>query len=121
MLPGEQSVALSKEKIVAQEGSAEFVELCKDRIYQSYFKYGPVKDNYGRKIDPVDAVECLKRCLKKFEDTHNTEYLCDIANYAMYAFEFPKPGEFFRATGSDESAGIAGVSINEIKNFDAGW
>ena len=46
-----------------------------------------------------------------------SEYLTDAANYLMFAYMFPKEGAYFRATDSNESAGKAGMSINEIENY----
>ena len=65
----------------------------------------------------VDAIGSLKKCLVKFEETGNLEYLCDVANYAMFRFMFPQEGDFFKHTGSDESAGIIGMSVKEIEEF----
>ena len=42
----------------------------------------------------------------------NTEHLVDAANYLMFRFMYPMPGEGFRATGSSESVGTVGTPIN---------
>ena len=55
--------------------------------------------------------------MEKFKYTGNTEYLCDLANYAMFRFMFPQNGEYFRYTDSVESAGIVGMSVNEMEDF----
>ena len=48
----------------------------------------------------------------------HTEYLCDLANYAMFEFMYPQhPKGHFRATDSRESAGIVGLSVNEAKGI----
>ena len=40
-------------------------------------------------------------------------------NYLMFEFMFPQYKEaYFEATDSNDSAGIDGMSINEIKNFE---
>ena len=65
----------------------------------------------------VDAIESLKMNLAKFEGTGNLEYLCDVANYAMFRFMFPQKGEYFKHTNSDESAGLFGMSVNEMERF----
>ena len=46
-----------------------------------------------------------------------TEYLCDLANYAMFRFMFPQSGEYFKYTDSGESAGIVGMSVKEMEDF----
>lgn len=92
------------------EYSIEFDKLRKNRVEVSYYKYGPARKNFceGR----VDAIGSLELCLEKFKKTGNTEYLVDVANYAMFRFMYPMPGEFFKATGSNQSAGTVGTPIN---------
>lgn len=103
--------------ILKTEYSEQFDQLRKNRIQVSFYKYGPAKINFGDKI--VNARGCIDRCLKKFDETGNTEYLVDLANYCMFEYMFPQhPKGHFRATDSNESAGIDGISINELKAFD---
>lgn len=99
----------STKEILNQEYSSKFDELRRNRVLQSYYKYGPAKINFGENC--VNAIGSLKKCLAKFEETGNTEYLCDVANYAMFRYMFPKQGQYFKATGSDESAGTDGEPI----------
>lgn len=101
--------------ILKTEYSEEFDQLCKNRVVQSYFKYGPAKVNFGQGL--VNPIESAKMCISKYEKTLNTEYLADARNYLMFAFMFPADGAYFRATDSNESAGKAGISINELKNW----
>lgn len=93
-----------------KEYSEEFDKLRKNRVEVSFFKYGPAKKNF--KEGRVDAIGSLELCLDKFKKTGNTEYLLDVANYAMFRFMFPLPGEYFKATDSSESAGTIGTPIN---------
>lgn len=87
----------------------EIVAQCKNRLNLSYYKYGPARDNnMGR----VDVIETIDMCINKYKKTHNTEYLCDVINYAAMRIMFPWPGDFFKATDSGESAGVAGTPIN---------
>ncbi len=87
-----------------------FDKLRRNRVQLSRYKYGAARDNFGS--GRVDAIGSLELCLEKFKETGNTEYLCDVANYAMFRFMYPWPGEFFRATDSTESAGTVGTPIN---------
>ena len=103
------------EAILQTEYSATFDNIRKKLVAQSFFKYGKASKNF--KGGYVDAIGSLKKCLKKFEETGNTEYLADVANYAMFRFMFPKPGEYFEYTGSEQSAGVDGMSVNEIERF----
>ena len=100
----------------SKEYSDRFDDLRKNRMKVSYHKYGPVAENYGKGY--VNAIASLENCLQKYKDTGNTEYLCDLANYAMIEFMYPQhPNKHFRATDSSESAGIVGLSVNEAKRF----
>lgn len=95
---------------INREYSEEFDNRRKARVMVSYYKYGPAKKNFGE--GRVDAIGSLELCLEKFKKTKNTEYLLDVANYAMFRYMFPMPGEYFRNTDSDESAGTVGTPIN---------
>lgn len=97
-------------KELEREYSTEFDKLRKSRVEVSYFKYGPALDNFGS--GRVDAIGSLELCLEKFKKTGNTEYLLDVANYAMFRYMYPLPGEYFKATDSSESAGTVGTPIN---------
>lgn len=101
---------------IDKEYSSKFDELRKNRVEMSFYKYGPADINFGRGY--VNALESHEMCIKKYLETGNTEYLCDAANYIMFEFMYPKAeNAHFKATDSSESAGIYGISINEIKNY----
>lgn len=95
---------------INNEYSTEFDKLRKSRVEVSFYKYGAARDNFGS--GRVDAIGSLELCLDKFKKTGNTEYLLDVANYAMFRYMFPLPGEYFKATDSSESAGTVGTPIN---------
>ena len=103
------------ETLMKTEYSKAFDEKRKGLIEQSYYKYGPARMNFEN--GNVDSIESLKMNLAKFEETGNLEYLCDVANYAMFRFMFPQKGEYFKHTNSDESAGLFGMSVNEMERF----
>lgn len=90
--------------------SEQFDKERRYRVEISHYKYGSARDNFasGR----VDALETAKRCLDAFEKDHNTEHLIDAANYLMFRFMYPMPGEYFKATDSNGSVGTVGVPIN---------
>lgn len=95
------------------EYSEEFDRKRKALMEQSFYKYGSARVNYAN--GNIDAVASLKLCLEKFEETKNTEYLLDVANYAMLRYMYPQTGEYFRYTDSTESAGIVGISVKEME------
>lgn len=102
-----------------KEYSEMFDDKRKNRVKTSYRKYGSAAENFGKGY--VDAIGSLELCLKKYKETGNTEYLCDLANYAMFEFMYPQHEKaHFRATESNESAGIVGLSVNEVKRFQEG-
>ena len=99
-----------------EEYSERFDELRKNRVKTSYYKYGSVKINFGEQL--VEAIPTAEVCIEKYRQTGNTEYLCDAANYLMFEFMYPqKEGAFFRATDSNESAGIVGVSVGQMERL----
>ena len=106
---------INTDQLLKTEYSQAFDEKRKGLVLQSYFKYGKASRNFA--TGNVDAIGSLKKCLAKFEETQNLEYLCDVANYAMFRYMFPQEGEYFRHTDSDESAGIVGMSVKEMEYF----
>lgn len=69
-----------------KEYSEKFDELRKNRIRVSFHEYGSAADNFGKGF--VQAIPTLEKCLDKYKETGNTEYLCDLANYAMFEFMY---------------------------------
>lgn len=88
----------------------EFDRLRRNRVEVSYYKYGPAKDNFGG--GRVDALATAERCIEAFKRDKNTEHLLDAANYLMFRFSYPYPGEYFKATDGTGSVGTVGTPIN---------
>ena len=96
-----------------EEYSEEFDKLRKNRVEVSYHKYGSAKDNFGQHL--VNAIESHDLCIKKYQETGNTEYLLDAANYLMFEYMYPNRRDaYFKATSSSESAGIRGFCIKDL-------
>ena len=101
-------------KFLGDDYSLEFDKLRKNRVATSRHKYGPASKNFGDRL--VNAIGCVGKCLDKYFKTHNTEYLCDAANYLMFEFMYPQFDDaFFEATSV--SAGIDGISIKEMEEM----
>lgn len=101
---------------IKKEYSDKFDELRKARVETSYYKYGPAVENFGQHY--VDALGSMQKCIQKYKETGNTEYLCDAANYVMFEYMYPAiAGAHFRATDSGESAGIVGLSVKEAEQY----
>jgi hypothetical protein len=80
--------------------SPEFAKLMQNRMETSYHKYGPAKLNRP----DYDYVKNIKVRLQKYEETHNTEWLVDVANMAMLEWLLPLYQDaHFRATDSHEA------------------
>ncbi len=95
---------------IDREYSKSFDNERKYRVEVSYYKYGPARDNFGS--GRVDALATAERCIDAFKKDHNTEHLVDAANYLMFRYMYPMPGEFFKATDSNGSVGTVGTPIN---------
>lgn len=99
--------------VLKTEWSERFEKLRKNAMVMSFYKYGPLKDNYG-KYECMEAVANLKKRLAAYEETGNTEFLADVANFAMIEFMFPKhPNAHFKGTDSG-AVETVGTGINEI-------
>lgn len=96
--------------IPSTEFDEKFVEGMRNRVVVSYHKYGPLADAVAHGADFVKALETR---LTKYRETGNTEWLMDVANYAMFEFMYPSHRDaHFRATSDEESPGKAKERIN---------
>ena len=102
-------------EVLKREYSAKFDKERQNRIEISYYKYGPARDNFGS--GRVDAIKTAELCIEAFKKDHNTEHLIDAANYLMFRYMYPLPGEFFKATDSSGSVGTVGTPINMEKEY----
>ena len=104
-------------RILKSEYSELFDKIRKSMMIMSYYKYGPLCDNY-EKYKCMDALGNIEKRIAKYKETGNTEFLADVANFAMIEFMHPSiPGAKYTPTDSG-ACEIAGFSINEIRNFD---
>ena len=96
--------------ILQTEYSEQFDKERKYRVEVSYHKYGPSINNFGE--GRVDAIKTAELCIDAFRKDGNTEHLVDAANYLMFRYMYPLPGESFRATDSNRSVGTVGTPVN---------
>lgn len=102
------------QKILSSEYSEQFDVLRKKAMLTSFYKYGPVKDNYSR-VKCLDAIGNLRKRLDKYLETGNTEFLIDVANFAMIEFMYPSvEGATYQATDSGACETV-GFGVNELK------
>lgn len=91
------------ESVPESEFSGPFVQGMLDRMGVSHAKYGRVAEAYPSR---VDAIKSLKDRLRKYAADGNTEWLMDVANFAMIEFMHPKHKKaHFRPTDAKESPG----------------
>jgi hypothetical protein len=89
--------------IPESEFSQQFAQGMADRVAVSFCKYGAIAEAYPSR---VDAIASLKKRLERYEQDGNTEWLMDVANFAMIEFMHPRhPLAHFVATDSDRSPG----------------
>jgi hypothetical protein len=96
------------------EYSERFDGLRRNACKVSFYKYGPAKKNFleGR----VDAIKSLEKKLAAYKRTGNTEYLVDVANYAMFEFMYPlHAAAHFTPTDDDRATLPVGIPINMEK------
>ena len=99
-----------------EEYSDRFDQLRRNRVEVSYYKYGPERANFS--TGNVQAIPTMQKCIDKYNNTGNTEYLLDAANYLMFEFMYPQHKKaHFRATDFRESAGIVGISVAEMERY----
>ena len=101
--------------ILKSEYSEQFDKERKNRMEISFHKYGSARDAFasGR----VDALATAELCLDAFKKDHNSEHLIDAANYLMFRFKYPMPGDHFTPTDSSGSVGTVGTPINMEKEI----
>ena len=107
----------TREIILKRDFSEEFITKMKNAIEMSYYKYGHASDTYP---ELAQAAKCIQERLDLYMQTHNTEYLVDVANFAMLEFMFPmfKDSKYI-PQDSGSSPGLAGgISYKELMERD---
>ena len=108
---------LTADEILSTEYSTKFDEIRKNMMVMSYYKYGKMSDNHSTE-NLMDAVANLRKRLEKYEQTGNTEFLADVANFAMIEFMHPQHKKaFYKSTESGACENV-GFGINEVIEFD---
>jgi hypothetical protein len=103
----------TREQILSHDWSPEFITGMENRMVQSHYKYGPVKENYPTHL--ASAIGSLDKRLELYKQTGNREYLMDIANFAMIEYMYPQHKDaHFRVVPSEESPGLVGISAKEL-------
>lgn len=110
----------TEKQILDRDFSNEFITKMKNAIVMSHYKYGWCSQTYP---ELAQAYKCIKERLDLYERTHNTEYLVDVANFAMIEFKHPSfEDSEYTPTDSNASPGLAGgISYKEMmEEYDNG-
>ena len=79
------------------EWSREFEKLMRARLVMGALRYGTLSEK-RIKGKRWDLIEPIRKKVELYEQTGNTEYLVDAANYCLLAFECDNhPNKHFRA------------------------
>lgn len=103
----------TREQILSRDFSEEFISKMKNAIEMSHHKYGWASKTYP---ELAQAVKCIQERLDLYNETHNKEYLVDVANFAMLEYLYPSYSDAkYISTDSDKSPGLAGgISYKEL-------
>lgn len=69
----------------ARMTNEKIIKIRQDCMEMSYYKYGPVRDNYIIN-DCMHPIEDMIARINKYENCHNSEYLIDAMNYCMLMY-----------------------------------
>ncbi len=75
-------------QILKSQYSEEFDDIRKKMMVMAFYKYGDAKFSCINKL--VNTIAGLKKRLTEYEKTGNTEFLADVANFAMLEYMFPQ-------------------------------
>ena len=92
------------------EFSVDFVQGMADRMSVSFYKYGAMASA------DIDVRATIAMRLDRYAETGNTEWLIDVANFALIGFVHPTHTDaHYAATDSDQSPG----RVDTIGNVSA--
>ena len=108
-----QDKKMSRKEILKRDFSEAFINKMKNAIEMSHYKYGWASKTYP---ELAQAYKCISERLELYIETHNKDYLVDIANFAMLEFLYPAfEDAHYTPTDSDKSPGLAGgISYKEL-------
>ena len=103
----------SNSEILARDWDDDFVKKMRNRIIVSHYKYGWMSQTYP---ELAQAVNEIQPRIQKYLKTGNTEWLIDVANFAMMEYLHPSvKNAHFIGTDSEESPGLtSGISYKEL-------
>lgn len=102
------------QQILERDWDDGFIKKMQNRILVSHYKYGWMSQTYP---ELAQAVKEIYPRIKKYMETGNTEWLIDVANFAMIEYLHPSVvGAYFKGTDSEESPGLtSGIIYKELE------
>ena len=111
-----------QDELLKTQYSEKFDDIRKKMMVTSYYKFGDVRQNY-KMVAGLQAIASLKAKLEEYEATGNTEFLADVANFAMIEFMYPqKEGAKYQPTDGTNlgKRTTVGINVNEKKDIKEG-
>jgi hypothetical protein len=103
------------DRVLKTEYSEKFDEIRKHMMVTSFFKYGPLKENYSSKC--LNSMLAALNDMEEYHKDGNTEHLADAANQLMIEFMCPQKEGAHYSNTDDSGNHVSGMSVNEIKRF----
>ena len=103
------------QEILVTEYSRQFDALRKNRMLVSYYKYGPIETNYRNGL--IEGIPSLEKRIEMYKETGNTEFLIDVANFAMIEFMHPQHPDAHFDPVDDGKNHIVGQGINQMEPY----
>jgi len=86
------------------DATLRFFEGCFNRLLMGFYRYEINSDDNTKYLDFVSD---MKRCIKNYESTRNTEFLMDLANYAEREFNIGNhPDKHFESVDDGEHSQV---------------
>lgn len=97
--------------------SQEFLQKMVNSFAHGFYTYGH-SDGRGRMAtDKMAPMWNIDTRLKKYRDSKNTDFLVDVANYAMFEFMYPTlAGAYYTPTTEKQSPGSVLKNKRHIKS-----
>ena len=97
-----QAGPLVLRRVYDNQDFADALQMMLNRMAFSEQKYGPLESNYPV---PHHARQNARARLARYENTHNREYLLDVANFAIIEYLRPSfPDAYFEAMPAEATS-----------------
>lgn len=97
------------------EFSSFFLRGMANRITAGFQRY----KGWANSRKQIDLIKTARDRIKKYEETKNSEYLIDAANFLMAEFMYPQlEGAKFTGTDHDQSPGLIDLNGKRIKELE---